>query len=193
VTYPEYDIDIPVYWEQKNKVALLAIKDDAYMESDSQGMIKWFKEKTKDNKALIRIICYLKAWGSYNDTVEMPPGLALSILTIENQYIVTDRDDLSLLHTLENILNALEANFRCIVPVEPRDDIFKEYTEKRKDGILGTLRKFVNNAREACSATTEYQSNKLWEQFLGDNYPRFYSSMWRTNKNQKTNKRNGYA
>jgi hypothetical protein len=189
VSNPEYDIDIPVYIEQKDDVPLLAVDNDAYMKSDPQGLIRWFEEKTKDNKALIRIISYLKAWGSYNDAVTMPPGLAFSILTIENQYIVTDRDDLSLLHTLENILNALEANFRCIVPVEPRDDIFKEYPEKRKDDIMTALRIYVKNAQEACNASTEYQSNELWKKFLGDNYPRFNSSMWRTNNNHSRKKR----
>jgi hypothetical protein len=184
VTYPEYDIDIPVYIEQKDDVPLLAVNNEKYIKSDSQGLIRWFKEKTKNNKALIRIICYLKAWGSYNEAVEMPPGLAFSILAIENQYIVPNRDDLSLWHTLENILNALEANFQCIVPVEPRDDIFKEYPEKRKDDIMTALRIYVKNAQEACNASTEYQSNELWKKFLGNNYPRFSPSMCPTHSDE---------
>jgi hypothetical protein len=191
VPYPGgFHIDIPVYKvykliDEEPKEFRLAVSDSEEEESDPQGMTEWFKERTKNNQALLRLICYLKAWCSYNNKVKMPPGLAITILATKYQNIVPFRDDLSLLKTLQKISEALtkdegdphDRNFKCIVPVKPYDDIFKDYSNKRKWQIREALRQYIANAKEACNARYEHESNELWKKLLDANYPQFSSSM----------------
>lgn len=92
-----YHIDLPVYRKDKtgNKIPELAIKSTGFEKSDARGVVEWFNGKKKDNPQLVRLIKFLKAWAD-NIRESMPPGLAWTILSVDNQKKKDGRDDIAL-------------------------------------------------------------------------------------------------
>jgi hypothetical protein len=161
----------------------LAVGEDDFEISDPREVIEWFKkEKTdkeskKTNQALIRLICYLKAWSSYENTCNyeaknmMPSGLAMTILAVKYQSLHTLRDDLTLAHTLSKMKKGLERTFHCVVPDASQDDLLKEYKKSslKYTAFMLALHKFEKDAWDACDAE-ESESTKaisLWRKHLG--------------------------
>ncbi|MBK9229249.1 MAG: hypothetical protein IPL67_19885 [Ignavibacteria bacterium] len=58
----DYNIDLPVYYEQSNGSPKIAVKNGSWLESDVEAFEKWFKGLKDPNGQLRRIVKYLKAW-----------------------------------------------------------------------------------------------------------------------------------
>lgn len=167
-----YHIDLPVYRKDKtgNEIPELAIKSTGFEKSDARGMVDWFNGKKKDNPQLVKLIKYLKAWAD-NIRESMPPGLAWTILAVDNQKKKDGRDDIALRDTLKEILSTLEDDFVCEVPAEPYDDMFSDYTDEKKKKIKEYLQKFIDDATNAINEPNEKKASKIWQKYLGSRFP----------------------
>lgn len=169
----DYHIDLPIYiktdLQDKDEIPCLAIKSGDYAESDPKAVVDWFNEAKKANPQLVTLVKCLKAWGDHVKG-SMPPGLAMTIL-VEKYQKKNDRDDIALRDTLKAIKSGLETKFECIVPAVPKDDMFEDYSDQKKQNILSYLESFIQDATAAINEPNELKASKLWRKYLGDRFP----------------------
>lgn len=167
-----YHIDLPVYVKEKDskKVPELAIKSKGFEKSDARGVINWFNDAKKDKPQLVRVVKFLKAWAD-NVKSSMPPGLAWTILAVNNLKEKSDRDDIAIRDTLKAILSSLKQNFECKVSAEPYDDMFSDYSEEKKQVIKTAIQKFIDDATIAINEPNERKSSHTWQKLLGSRFP----------------------
>lgn len=133
-------------------------------------MVEAFKQAKRNNEQLVRVVKYLKAWCDYKRE-KMPCGLAMTILAMNN-HVPHDRDDVSLKNTLIAIERALKSDFKCIVPATPYDDIFKDYSESRRNNFISNLSSFIIDAKKAVDdEKNKRKASQLWIKHLGDRFP----------------------
>lgn len=166
-----YNIDLPVFIfnDEVDKHPMLAVKDGDWKTDDPKEFITYFTSKKDKNGQLQRIVRYLKAWCDYKRE-KMPSGLAMTILAMDN-YFTNERDDIALKYTLIEIERALKIEFKCKMQTTPYDNIFKDYTETRKNNFLSNLESFISDAKKAVDEEiNQYKASKLWQNHLGDKY-----------------------
>lgn len=168
----DYEIDHPVYYKVDGKNYQLAVKDVGWEDSDAKALAEWFHSKKDKKGQLVRIVKYEKGWGD-NIRNKMPSGLAMTILACnaKGKIVYNDRDDITLRDTLKEIKKALDIDFKCIVPVVPGDDLFKDYDETRRNNFMTALNNFIDDAEAAIRETNELKASKLWRRHLGDRFP----------------------
>ncbi|TCI84387.1 CBASS cGAMP synthase [Tenacibaculum sp. M341] len=168
----EYHIDLPVYYKasRDNDVEHphLAVKNEEWSESDPREFNRWFKNIKDDKGQLIRIVRYLKAWGDTR-SFKMPSGITMTVLATNN-ISSNDRDDISLKETLENIQTSLKANWTCVMPTTPGDDLLTNF-KGDKDKFLDALEKIIDDATKAIDESNQLQASKKWITHLGSYFP----------------------
>jgi hypothetical protein len=168
----DYEIDMPVYYKIDGSAYKIAIKNDDWREDDPKAMVDWFKRKKGKEVFLLDGVKYLKAWCD-NKRNYMPSGLAMTILAAnaKEKIVLGDRDDINLTDILKEIKKALNERFECIVPVAPKDNLFAEFDEGRKNEFLSALNEFITDAEAALRSDNQLSASKLWRKHLGDRYP----------------------
>jgi len=146
-----FHIDITIYGlEGFAESPSLATKED-WEFSDPSGLKKWFEDKAgKKQGQLRKIVKYLKLWADLK-AKKMPAGLCFTVLATEN-YVPASSDFLSLKYTTRNILDALEDEFICEMPVEPNDDLFENWTNTHRDYFLNSLASFSEDLNSVSSS-----------------------------------------
>ena len=168
----DYEIDMPVYYKIDGKEYQLAVKDTGWEDSDPKAFIKWFNKQKDAAGQLLKIVKYLKGWGDHKRN-KMPSGLAMTILAsnAKAKFVYNDRDDITLRDTLKEIKKALDAKFECVVPVVPKDDLFKDYDKARKDNFMNALKDFIEDADKAIKEENQLKASRLWQKHLCDRFP----------------------
>ena len=165
-----HHIDLPIYYKVGDNSPMLGHKSKGWVSSDPKEFMDWFKSKTDQSGQLRRIIRYFKAWKD-NKKGELPSGLILTILVV-NHIKYNSRDDIALRDTLVEIKNSLDSNFCCYRPTTPTDeDLFKDFSQTRKDYFLDRLSSFVQSANEAIVSDDHQKASKKWESHLGNRFP----------------------
>jgi Cyclic GMP-AMP synthase DncV-like, nucleotidyltransferase domain len=168
----DYEIDHPVYYKVDGQEYKLAIKNTGWEDSDPKAMVDWFNGKKDKNGQLVRVTKFLKGWCD-NRRHRMPNGLVMTILAsnAKDRFIYNERDDITLRDTLKEIKKALDNQFTCVVPVTPKDDLFADYDDIRKNNFLEALKEFIDDADAALKEPNELKASKLWRKHLGDRFP----------------------
>lgn len=172
----KYHIDLPIYIMGENSdgdsIAYLAHKSKGWIESDPKAFTNWFQGFVNDNGQQIRhMVKYLKAWKDYKK-IDIK-GMAITILVCNNFSITANRDDISLLDTVTNIIDSLEDSFHCYKPVTPTDeDLFADISETSKNSILNGL----NNLKRKLDIAINEKSNEkeatdILRKVFGDRFP----------------------
>lgn len=133
---------------------------------------QWLNDRRKKDHQLRRIVRYLKAWGDHLKG-EMPPGVVMTILAgSDSNYQEHEQDDLCLRNTLVNIRNWLNDNgFKCPRPTTPQgEDLFKEYSQSKKDYFKNALDKFIDSADKAISSEDLATAAAEWSKHLGQRF-----------------------
>lgn len=168
----DYEIDMPVYYKIDGKEYQLAVKDNGFEDSDPKAVVDWFNEQKDKNGMLVNNVKDLKAWGDYKRN-EMPSGLAMTVLAANAKMRIAynEREDITLRDTLKEIKKTLSQKFECVVPVTPKDNLFANYSEKRKKDFLTALDYFIEDAEKALKEPNQLKASKLWKKHLGDRFP----------------------
>lgn len=172
----KYHIDLPIYIIGENNdgdsIAYLAHKSKGWIESDPKAFTKWFQSFVNDNGQQIRhMVKYLKAWKDYKN-IDIK-GMAITILVCNNFSVTENRDDISLLDTVTNIIDSLEDSFHCFKPVTPTDeDLFADISETSKNSIMNGL----NNLKRKLDIAINEKSNEkdatdILRKVFGDRFP----------------------
>lgn len=167
-----YNIDIPVFLfdKEEQEHPLLAVKTGEWFKDDPKEFVDEFIEKKKENSQIVRIVKYLKSWSDHKRE-KMPSGLVMTVLVMDN-FQSNDRDDVSLKYTLIEIENELQERFKCKLPTTPKEDLFAEYSQTRKDNFLSNLSDFISDAKKAIDdEKNQYEASKLWKKHLGQRFP----------------------
>jgi hypothetical protein len=163
----DHHIDLVLYYLGDRDHPLLAHKRDDWIVSDPKEFMEWFRsQSTPQLKSLVR---YLKAWGD-NLRGDMPSGLIMTVLAAQN-FSPDDRDDIACMQTLTNILTTLQATFVCFRPTTPREDLFSEYSDSRKEYFMERLSTFVNSAQQAIQVPNQKDACPKWRQHFGRRFP----------------------
>lgn len=172
----KYHIDFPIYIMGNNdsgkSIAYLAHKSKGWIESDPKAFTEWFQSYVNENGQQIRrMVKYLKAWKD-NNKIDIK-GMAITILVCNNFSITENRDDITLLDTVTNIVDTLEDNFHCYKPVTPTDeDLFGDISMAKKNEILNglnNLKKDLDNAiNETCN---EKSATDILQKVFGNRFP----------------------
>ncbi|HBQ60714.1 MAG TPA: hypothetical protein DD671_14130, partial [Balneolaceae bacterium] len=169
----DYHIDLPVYYKLKkdndSEHPELADKEDGFSPSDPKEFAEWFHEQKDEDRQLVRIVKYLKAWGD-NIRNKMPSGLAMTLLACECVQI-NNRDDISLRDTLIKIKEKLDDSWVLKMPTCPGDDLFDSFDDEKKNFIIDQLKSFIEDASSAIDKPYELEASKLWAKHLGKRFP----------------------
>lgn len=167
----DFHIDLPVFHfeEEIHDHPQLAVRYEGFTDDDPKEFVNWLKQNKTDQ--LVRVIKYLKAWGDHKG-YEMPSGLAMTILAVDN-YVSNDRDDIALLETLQGMQENLEDDFSCEMPTTPYEDLIDaaRFSDTRKNQFLSALRNFVNDAEKAIEHEKQTEASKKWAKHLGNRFP----------------------
>lgn len=142
----DYHLDLPVYGVKDNIAYLAHSKSNSWIENDPKGFNDWFYEKLNNtSEQLRRNIIYLKAWADFNSFKKIT-GILLTVLVCENQVSVEDRDDKSLIDTLNQIILILALSRTVNMPVAPHDNLLEKFTDREIDEII----LYLNRLKIAC-------------------------------------------
>ncbi len=168
----DYEIDMPVYYKVDGSTYQIALKNESWRNDDPKAMVDWFNGKRGKDKYLLNVVKYLKTWCDYKRN-SMPSGLSMTILAAnaKEKFILGDRDDINLTDTLKEIRKVLKNKFECIVPVEPKDDLFADYDKTRENNFLTALDDFIADADAALKEDNQLKASKLWAKHLGERFP----------------------
>lgn len=167
-----YNIDLPVFWFDKDKHnhPKLAVKNEEFKTDDPKEFVEKFNSKKDSEGQMLRIVRYLKAWCD-NKRQEMPSGLAMTILAMDN-WQRNSRDDVSLKFTLIEIERVLKVEFKCKMQTTPFDDIFANYSDAKRENFLNNLSSFITDAKAAVdNEKNQLKASKLWRKHLGERFP----------------------
>ncbi len=172
----KYHIDLPIYIMGKDvyndDVAYLAHKSKGWIKSDPKAFTNWFQSYVNENGQQIRrLVKYLKAWKDYKG-IDIK-GMALTILVCRNFSLTENRDDISLLDTVTNIIDFLEEDFHCYKPVTPTDeDLFSNTSETSRNSILNGLNYLKRKLDTAIyEEKNEKEATDIIEKLFGDRFP----------------------
>lgn len=166
-----YHIDLPIYI-CKDDVAYLAHKENGWTESDPKAFKDWFVGKVNNEEygeQLRRIVKYLKAWRDYKDV--SLKGIEITILATNNFDKYEDRDDKALRNTVENIIDVLEKDFKCVKPVAPVENLFENISDTKKNAILDAFNKLKSNLNTAIEESNKKKASEILIKSLGDRFP----------------------
>ncbi len=166
-----YHIDLPIYIV-KDDVAYLSHKSKGWIESDPKAFRNWFIEKLSDDnygEQLRSIVKYIKSW---KDNKSIPlKSIEATILATQNFDIYTGRDDKCLKNTIEKIINTLETDYKCIKPVAPKEDLFNDSSEAKKDSIISGLKTLKCNLDKAINESSAKTASEYLRKSFGDRFP----------------------
>lgn len=169
----DYHIDLPVYYKHDSdndkENPHLGLNNGDWQQSDPKEFKDWVKKNKDKDGQLVRIVRYLKAWCD-NLPKKMPSGLAMTVLAVNNiEY--NDRDDISLRNTLKKIKTTLTADWSCIMPTTPKDDLFEIYKGDR-DYFFESINDFIEDAEKAIEIEkNQRKASNLWKNHLGVYFP----------------------
>ncbi len=169
----DYHIDLPVYFKESetndSENPHLAVKNSGWFKSDPKEFKDWFNKRKDEKGQLIRLVRYLKAWCDKKDR-KMPSGLTMTVLA-SNYIKYNDRDDISLRDTLIEIRSNLKANWSCVMPTTPKDDLLENYSGS-KDYFFESIDSFIKDASKAIDEeNNQLTASKLWQRHLGKYFP----------------------
>ena len=90
------------------------------------------------------------------------------ITLVAENFVAKTRDDISLRETAIKILNVLEYDFYCIMPVSPFDNLIEDLSNSNQDFVLNKLNNFVTDViLSTQTKTKEFKALQLWHRNLG--------------------------
>ena len=72
---------------------------------------------------------------------------------------------------IDKIEKDLKKNFRCIMPTTPKDDLFNDYSDTRKNNFMNNLASFIDDAKKAIEEPNHHKASILWRKHLGNRFP----------------------
>lgn len=169
-----HHIDLPVYYKKDNIIEH-AHRSKGWHEDDPKKFNDWVDENIDEQKE--RIIRFFKGWKNYreinNSKLKLPSGFELVILSIK-YYVEDDNDDEAFRETVRNMYTELNGvnGFQCINPIDSDEDMFKEYSETRKNNFLNTLKSLLEDLDKANEEKNfKVASEILRKNQLGERFP----------------------
>lgn len=168
-----FHIDYPSYYKTDDMShPKLSVKNSELEESDPKEFTEWLNAVTDDRGQLRRLIRYLKGWAdNRSKSIDMPNGLTLTILTCQSYVAVESRDDEALYHTLLGIQAKLIAEWKCIIPSTPYDNLLANKNYTFQVNFMNAISNLIDDGRKALEEKSKHKATKLWKDHMGSRYP----------------------
>jgi len=168
-----FHIDYPSYYKTEEMAhPMLTVKNSELEESDPQEFTEWLNSITDDKGQLRKLIRYLKGWADHkSNLLDMPNGLALTVLACQSYVVIDSRDDEALYHTLLGIQSALLAKWECIMPSTPYDDLLANKGYTFQVNFMNALADLISDGEKALEESSKHRASKLWKSHMGTRYP----------------------
>lgn len=177
-----YHVDLPIYgeytdwWGDKYKVIGLNDERQWNQKSNPIAFTEWFNKKSlkneNDNKQLIRIVKYLKAWKDFQTKdIKMPSGMIFTVIAAKN-FQPHERDDIAFYETINEIYSNLWWGFWVTKPVEPGNDLVDSnvFSPRRKEYFMERLKQLRDDARLAIRSDSNEEAIYLWYKHFGERF-----------------------
>lgn len=162
----EFNIDLPVYYYEKETGRTFLATKTGWEESDSKDLVNWYFDSGGDGQQLQRIIKYLKAWAD-NHRNKLPSGIALTVWGVE-RFSAHRRDDIALFNTLLGIKKHIFWNgVSCTNPTPPGDDLALRLTHHQKTRFKAELKNLINDLDVAIDEDTQVTAIKRMKKHFG--------------------------
>jgi hypothetical protein len=169
----QYHVDLPSYGELNGKY-LLAVKGEIkWPHSDPLALTVWFLGKVKSHgEQLRRIVLYLKAWADFQSQRRgtMPSGLILTVLAA-NHFQESERDDVALSNTVNDISKAVNPLFFVLNPVDISEELTARLTEVQIQRFQEAIKAAAEDASKAIDLDGKHDASKHWRKQFGDRFP----------------------
>ena len=165
-----YHIDLPVYREVKEKFYLGTLEGNKWILNDAKAFNDWFYRQLEKTEQMRSCIKYLKAWKDFNSSDLK--GIHLTVLVGLNHTSFKDRDDLSIVETVQRIIDYIKQNRAIYNPVDESENLIKDWTDTKIDTTINSLEIFHDEAAKALSADNKQDASKIWRGIFGDRFPK---------------------
>lgn len=165
----DYHIDLPIYCENNGIIYLASLKKNKWIKSDPKTFKDWFYNRLEKYEQMRSCIKYLKAWKDFRDC-ELK-GIQITVLVGWNHYAIQDRDDESILQTIENILSYLKTYRAIYNPVDPEENMISNWNDSKIDAVIENIENFHSRAAKAVTEHSKIASSKIWRSLFGDRFP----------------------
>ena len=162
-----YHLDLPIYIMRDDCAYLAQTKQNEWQNSDSKEFKDWFYRNRTDEQ-VGRIVRYLKDWRDNRDLKFT--SIELTILAIENFSFQDNRDDLSLLYTLDSINIKIQSR-KVKKPVSPFENLWDGLSEGEKDKRIKLLNDLTVDVKSAIDNKSEHRSSLILREQFGDRFP----------------------
>jgi len=170
VVYAEnYHIDLPIYRAIKGEIHLGTLDGNQWVPSDAKAFNKWFYERLDKTEQMRSCIKYLKA-GKDIWSCDLK-GIHITVLVAQNHVPVKDRDDESLVKTLEGMLDDLNKNRRIDNPIDPKENLLHDWSDPRITVAIKALTRACEHATKAIQLADKLLAAEQWQFVLGTRFP----------------------
>ena len=145
---------------------------EQWEENNPKLFTEWVHEKLRRHDEQFRsVVKYIKKWAYYKGYEEIS-GFLTTILVGNNFSGDTNREDRSLLNTLDRVVNDLEGNKAIFRPVSPEKNMTDKYTESEfRQLFIDRFKKFRDKAEKAFVEDDHGKSCDIWRELFGDEFP----------------------
>lgn len=166
-----FHLDLPIYAMSASGVPKIFVKGTKPFESDPRGFTEWFCGHVKGSGEQLRsVVRYLKGWrDKQQGGASIASGLALTILATDH-FVADERDDISLVRTVERIYAHLEGGGKISKPVTPYEDLSEKWTEIQRNNFLTKLKNLRDRGQDAIDEEDLSVASGIWNKLLGDRF-----------------------
>ena len=164
-----YHIDLPVYREINGEIHLGTLGEDQWIHSDAKAFNAWFHERLEATEQMRSCIKYLKAWKDFLGC--HLKGIHITVLTGLNHVRVKDRDDESIVQTVDKMRLYIEENRAIRNPVDDEEDFLRDWSDSEISRAIRDLEWFSREASSALELTDGGKAAQEWQALFGDRFP----------------------
>ncbi len=164
-----YHLDLPIYILHQEKAYLAQIKVNDWINSDSKEFKDWFYSNRKSEQTS-RITRYLKAWRDFNKKTYT--SIELTILSVTNFKENKDRDDISLLNTIESIINTIKNSRSIIKPVSPYENLWEDLDNYKVNKRIEDIEALYDDLFSALNNDSDSRASAILREIFGERYPK---------------------
>jgi hypothetical protein len=166
----DHHIDLPIYCFSNNDLYFARKGEDQWIQSDPKAFSDWFLKTINGSGEQMRSsVKYIKAWNDFKNGDLT--GIIITILVGQNHVGSENRDDLSLLYTVEKIIQRLKSERKVYNPVDYSENLLSGWSDSKIDRTIESIERFTGKAKEANETTDKEIASKKWVSVFGDRFP----------------------
>ncbi len=165
-----YHIDLPLYRNIRGIIYLGTLEGNKWVPSDAKKFNNFFLERIKKTEQMRSCIKYLKAW---KDFISCDlKGIHITVLVGMKHIEVESRDDISLVKTIEQIIEYMKDKKAIYNPIDKNENLIEDWNNSKLNTTIKMFEDFSEKAKQALAENNKQEASKIWRKTFGDRFPR---------------------